>query len=183
MSRPLPAANVSPAGCFDTTGASNNRYSRTDLGARSGSLSPAERKPLSTRGLPFIVHQKAHEARPHTRKSPLAGPSVAIPLCVVANYVVALTIVSSKWGSVFIMDDDFHNSSIAVPVIAGLVLGFVLTMAFGPRIAAMAGAIGLAGVTTVLLTFTLLTVAAAGAVGCFVGWVFTRTWVRDRPSD
>lgn len=113
----------------------------------------------------------------------LARPRVAIPLCVVANYLVALTILSSKWGSVFIMDDDFHNSSIAVPVIAGLVLGFVQTVALGPRIAVMAGAIGLAGVATVLLAFTLLTGAAGGAVGCFVGWVFTRTWHRDRPSD
>ncbi|WP_159540585.1 hypothetical protein [Aeromicrobium sp. 9AM] len=96
---------------------------------------------------------------------------MAISLCLVANYVAALAVLTSPWGSVFMLDDDFHNSSIAVSVAVGLVLGLAESVIFTPQIAIAAAGIGLIGLATIFLAFTLATQVAGIGLGCVLGWL------------
>lgn len=95
---------------------------------------------------------------------------ITVPLCVTLNYAVALFIFSSTWGSVLVMDDQFSRITVLVPVAAGLVLGLVQAIAFGPQATLLAMAVGVVGVVTLLLAFTLLTQAVGIAAGCFAVW-------------
>lgn len=103
-----------------------------------------------------------------TKMSLVERPPVSVALCITINYAVALLIVDSRWGSVLFMDDQFGIDSVGVPVAAGALLGLVQTLTFGPRTTLVAMGIGLLGVLTLLLAFTLVAQAAGIAAGCVV---------------
>jgi ABC-type nickel/cobalt efflux system permease component RcnA len=108
---------------------------------------------------------------------------VAIPLCVLANVIVAVAVLNSRWGSVFMLDDDFHNSSIVVSMVVGLALGLIQSLIFGPQIAIAAAGISLVGVFTLVLAFTLVTQMVGVALGCLLAWTARRYGARIRRRE
>ena len=81
------------------------------------------------------------------------------------------------------MDDQFDTSNVVVPVTAGLVLGCIQTVLFGPRVTLFVALVGLSGVLTVLLAYTLLTQAAGIFAGSLTVVAVQAAWRQPHPSD
>lgn len=110
-------------------------------------------------------------------------PIIAGSLCVIVNYVVVLIVYFSSWGTIFMLDDQFSRSNVVVPVAAGLMLGCIQTAIFGSRVTLLAALVGLVGVATLLLTYTLLTQAVGIVVGNLAVLTIRASWRQFHPSD
>jgi hypothetical protein len=108
---------------------------------------------------------------------------VAVPLCILANYVAVVIVISSPWGSVFIIDGNYREHLIVyivVSVVVGLALGLTQSVIYSPKVSLTAAVIGLVGVMTFLLAFTLVTQFVGIALGCILAWTLRRNAARSR---
>lgn len=108
---------------------------------------------------------------------------MAVALCILANYVAVAIVISSPWGSVFILDGNYRNHYIVyivVSMVVGLALGLIQSVIYAPKISITAAVIGLVGVMAVLPAFTLVTQFVGIALGCILAWSLRRSGERSR---
>lgn len=98
-----------------------------------------------------------------------------VAACVAVNGLVAYAIFTSSYGSAFFLSDDERNSIFWVPLLAGVIIGFIEGLSFGARNAGVAFlASVLVGIVGFLMLITFVIVSIGGAAGCGLAWAYLR---------
>ncbi|KAA1376018.1 hypothetical protein [Aeromicrobium fastidiosum] len=112
----------------------------------------------------------------------MAARSVLLPvmLCVLVDGAVAYAVLESPFGTLGFFDDTPPEGSVAVPVLAGLILGVVQAVAFGTRTTVVAAAVNMA---VAFVTVMYMIPVGMVVVGCVLGAAVARGARRRLPGQ
>lgn len=104
------------------------------------------------------------------------GSLLGYVVCLAINGLVAYAIFNSSYGSVFFMSDDERSSIFWIPLLVGVLVGFLQTLSFGPRVTIFAiASSALLGIGIILMLATIWIGAVGGLIGCLAGSTY-RLW-------